>query len=129
MEGGIIQSNVNSAAIAGAVAPKTAEQSDLDVKRVEAPKESSEANVEPRTREEERFAAVEEAARNFAVANHYPVSDVRFTIYKDHAVNSDDFIYVTRFTSLVDGTVTVVPEPSLFVSAGKDAGTLLDGII
>lgn len=55
-----------------------------------------------------RFAAVRAAAQLVA-SNPYPVSDQRFTIYKDVAGD-----YVTRFTSLVDGSVKYYPEKSLY---------------
>jgi hypothetical protein len=47
------------------------------------------------------------------------VSDQKFTIYKDAAGQ-----YITRFTSLRDGSVTYIPEPELFRSAGNPASLL-----
>lgn len=55
-----------------------------------------------------RKEVVEQAALKFASQTFYPVSSVRFTIYK--ASNGE---YVTRFTNLLDGSVNYVPEPEL----------------
>jgi len=54
-----------------------------------------------------RYEAVRLAAE--ALKNTYAVSDVRFTIFKDVAGD-----YVTRFTSLRDGSVKYYPQKSLF---------------
>ena len=39
----------------------------------------------------------------------FPISEVRFTIFKDASSGK----FVTRFTNMVDGTVTQIPEPEL----------------
>lgn len=62
----------------------------------------------PSTAEQARFAEVRAAAQAVA-RNPYPISDQRFTIFKDIAGD-----YVTRFTSLVDGSVKYYPEKTLF---------------
>lgn len=58
--------------------------------------------------DEERYVEVK-AASQAVLTNPYPVSDKRFTIFKDLAGD-----YVTRFTSLVDGSVQYFPEKTLF---------------
>lgn len=58
--------------------------------------------------DEARYVEVQEAAAQ-VINNPYPVSNHRFTIFKD--LGGD---YVTRFTSLVDGTVKYYPEKTLF---------------
>ena len=53
------------------------------------------------------YEAVQRAAE--ALKNTFAVSDVRFTIFKDIAGD-----YVTRFTSLRDGSVKYYPQKTLF---------------
>ena len=65
--------------------------------------------------EPQRQAAVQRAAQQ--LANVYVVSDLRFTIFKDSTGQ-----YITRFTSLRDGKVTYIPEPSLLAQAGGHSG-------
>jgi hypothetical protein len=62
----------------------------------------------PSTPEQARYVEVQKAAAQVA-RNPYPISDQRFTIFKDIAGD-----YVTRFTSLVDGSVKYYPEKTLF---------------
>lgn len=69
---------------------------------IEPPKDSTFDN------EEQRYVEVKVAAQTVA-SNPYPISDKRFTIFKDIAGD-----YVTRFTSLVDGSVQYFPEKTLF---------------
>lgn len=69
--------------------------------------------------EKSRLETVIKAASTFK--NVYAVSDTKFTIFKD---SSGQFI--TRFTSLKDGSVTYIPEPDItrFIesnNARKDA--------
>lgn len=70
------------------------------------------------------FADVQAAAQVVA-SNPYPVSDQRFTIFKDIAGD-----YVTRFTSLVDGSVKYYPQKTLFemvqVLKGKISAPTID---
>jgi len=54
------------------------------------------------------FAEVQQASQVVA-SNPYPISDRRFAIFKDIAGD-----YVTRFTSLVDGSVEYFPQKGLF---------------
>ena len=62
----------------------------------------------PENAEQARYAEVQRAAQSVQT-NYYVVSDVRFTIFKDIAGD-----YVTRFTSLKDGSVKYYPQKSLF---------------
>ena len=71
--------------------------------------------------EAKRVDAVRRAAQN--IANTYVVSDTTFSLFKDATGQ-----YITRFTSLRDGKVTYIPEPSLFKlggSSGNDVEPLL----
>lgn len=61
----------------------------------------------PDNADQARYEAVQQAAK--AVQNLFVVSDVRFAIFKDIAGD-----YVTRFTSLRDGSVKYFPQKSLF---------------
>ncbi len=61
----------------------------------------------PETADKAAYESVRKAAE--AVKTMFAVSDVRFTIFKDLAGD-----YVTRFTSLRDGTVKYFPQKSLF---------------
>ena len=57
--------------------------------------------------EQRRYEAVEQGAQAIA-AQAFAVSDTRFTIYKDATGQ-----FITRFTSLSDGSVTYYPEPEV----------------
>lgn len=74
-----------------------------------APVEIKQPKMEaPATADEARYEEVKKAAATIQ-SNYYVVSDVRFTIFKDIAGD-----YVTRFTSLKDGSVKYYPQKSLF---------------
>lgn len=62
----------------------------------------------PENAEQAQFEVVQKAAETVK-RTYFAVSDVRFTIFKDVAGD-----YVTRFTSLKDGTVKYFPQKSLF---------------
>ena len=62
--------------------------------------------------EAKRFERLEQAANSFAV------SDLRFTMYKDASGQ-----LITRFTSLIDGKVTYLPEPNVLASLGQFQST------
>lgn len=66
--------------------------------------------VEISAAEQKRFEAVKRAAES-VFNNFYAVSDTKFSIYKDASGQ-----YITRFTSLRDGSVTYIPEPDLLQS-------------
>jgi hypothetical protein len=67
-----------------------------------------------------RRAAVEQAAKSFAAETFYPLSSVRFTIYK--GANGE---YITRFTNLQDGTVRTVPEQDILSVARRSVEPLI----
>lgn len=71
----------------------------------ETPKPGNE--IKPEAVEQKRYEQVVKAAESF-FKDVYAVSDMRFTIYKDSTGQ-----YITRYTSLRDGKVTYIPEPSL----------------
>lgn len=66
--------------------------------------------------EQSRAAAVQKAAQQ--VANVYVIGDQTFSLFKDATGQ-----YITRFTSLRDGKVTYIPEPTLFKMSGNSAGS------
>lgn len=111
------QGNASQLAIA-AVAQQTksaARESEANVKQVTQTKETVEDTLNPKAQENKRFAVVQKAA----VAMTYAVSDLRFTIYREEGQ------YITRFTSLRDGTVSIVPEPALLAQVGSGGGVIL----
>lgn len=65
------------------------------------------SDVKAEAVEQRRYERVVKAAESF-FKDVYAVSDMRFTIYKDTSGQ-----YITRYTSLRDGKVTYIPEPSL----------------
>lgn len=69
------------------------------------------ASFSPSAAEANRAAAVQKAAQQ--VANAYVIGDQTFSLYKDQTGQ-----YITRFTSLRDGKVTYIPEPTLFDLGG-----------
>lgn len=68
--------------------------------------------------EDRRFNRVLETAQRI-VKEYYPISDTRFTIFKDGSGQ-----YITRFTNLRDGTVTFYPEPDLLNMLGRRGGDI-----
>lgn len=56
--------------------------------------------------EQQRLDTVVQAASTFK--NIYAVSDITFSIFKDTSGQ-----FVTRFTSLKDGSITYIPEPDI----------------
>ena len=70
---------------------------------------AAQSDVTAQAAEQKRYEAVQRASQ--AIANVYVVSDQKFTIFKDATGQ-----YITRFTSLRDGKVTYIPEPTLFKS-------------
>ncbi|MEI7668846.1 MAG: hypothetical protein WCJ33_02040 [Pseudomonadota bacterium] len=60
---------------------------------------------------------IRKAALSFK--NTYAVSDTEFTIFKDSSGQ-----YITRYTSLRDGSVTYVPEPVLIRSLQGNTGNI-----
>ena len=71
--------------------------------------------------EQTRATTVQHLAQQ--IANDYVLGDQTFSIFKDSTGQ-----YITRFTSLRDGKVTYIPEPTLFKlgsSSGADTKPLL----
>lgn len=109
------------------VVSKSQGQAPLPMKRVAAepikapqPREASGVDQQLAQAEAKRLARLRQAADTFAI------SDQRFTIYKDTSGQ-----YITRFTSLRDGKVTYLPEPSVLsflngASRGIDHSISLD---
>ena len=64
--------------------------------------------------EQSRAQAVARAAEQ--VANFFVIGDQTFSLFKDSTGQ-----YITRFTSLRDGKVTYIPEPTLFNKAGSSS--------
>jgi len=63
-----------------------------------------------------RRVQLQRAAENYKA--FFPVGDVRFTIYKEAGQ------YITRFTSLISGKVTQIPEPELLASMERSNGSM-----
>jgi hypothetical protein len=70
--------------------------------------------------EQQRLDTVVKAAHSFR--NAYAVSDLKFTIFKDASGQ-----FITRFTSLKDGSVKYVPEPDIlqFMENASDRRAVL----
>lgn len=127
LEGISTTPNINTTAFAGIAAPKTEVQAaEIKAERVVNTKTDNKPEPELKNPEQSRFQAVKQAAEQALRVDPYAVSDVRFTIYK--ALAGNESIYFTRFTSLRDGKVTVVPEQTLVGQFGKGFGTLVDGV-
>jgi hypothetical protein len=71
--------------------------------------------------EEARMEQLQRAAENYKA--FFPVGDVRFSIYKDVGGQ-----YITRFTNLINGKVTQVPEHALLASMGQSNGGQMPAI-
>ncbi len=115
MEAKIVANNTGSLPLPGqgALIPSQV-QTGANVK-VTPTKETIDTNVSGQNQERDRLEAVKLAAKSF----NYPLGDKKFTIYKDKGQ------YVTRFTSLVDGSVSYFPEPEL-LAKGSSAGALIE---
>jgi hypothetical protein len=76
---------------------------------VQAPKTEQPAVQEPAAdlTEQRRAEAVVRAAES-VFKNYFAVNDNTFSIFKDGSGQ-----YITRFTSLRDGSVTYIPEPKM----------------
>lgn len=70
------------------------------------------------TAEQTRAEAVLKAAEQ--LANVFVIGDSTFSLFKDSTGQ-----YITRFTSLRDGRVTYIPEPTLFKLSSGGAKPLL----
>lgn len=105
----LLQQNNSAQAVRSDVPQVRASQ--VDAKPVEIAAVEEDSQIRPDT-EDRRFARIEQAARQVA-SDFYPISDTRFTIFKDGSGR-----YITRFTNLKDGSVTFYPEPNLLAMAG-----------
>lgn len=68
----------------------------------------------------ERARAEAVARASEQLANVYVIGDRTFSLFKDSTGQ-----YITRFTSLRDGRVTYVPEPTLFNKLGGSSASPL----
>lgn len=75
----------------------------------------SQVAFDAKAAEQSRAEAVLRAAEQ--VANVFVIGDRTFSLFKDATGQ-----YITRFTSLRDGKVTYVPEPTLFNKLGGSSG-------
>lgn len=85
-------------------APQSQPQPQPQAKSV--PDETPQASYDAHIAEQKRLETIQRAAESFK--DVFPVSDTKFTIYKDGSGQ-----YITRFTSLRDGKVTYYPEPEM----------------
>lgn len=67
----------------------------------------------PQEAEQAKISYLEKASAAYR-AFFYPMGEVKFTIYKDSTGQ-----YITRFTSLIDGTVTHIPEQNILDSMSR----------
>lgn len=77
----------------------------------------AEAVFDPQVAEQKREQAVQVLSQQ--VADVFVLGDTSFTIFKDSTGK-----YITRFTSLRDGKVTYIPEPSLYKLGNSSAPTV-----
>lgn len=95
----------------------TVRSSLIDRQPVQIPAVDKQEEIRPDT-ENRRFVRVEQAAQQ-VLSDFYPISDTRFTIFKDGSGR-----YITRFTNLKDGSVTFYPEPNLLALSGAIPASL-----
>jgi type II secretory pathway pseudopilin PulG len=103
-----------STAAAPLPAPGSSAPSAADLQAARHAASQRQNQIDAAKAEQRRFEAVQKAAQQ--IANPYVVGDQRFTIYKDATGQ-----YITRFTSLIDGKVTYIPEPQLLKGQGGGA--------
>lgn len=102
---GIAKGNVPATATQSAPLPQEKKVEAKVQDQAPAPKDV-EITKAPDT-EVRRLEMLTKAAKG--LANYFVVSDVKFTIYKDSVGQ-----YITKFTNLKDGSITVFPEPEVF---------------
>jgi len=88
----------------GEIKIPTTQQSNIDSAPV---KVAAVGKSELRATDDERYEAIKTAVKA-AFKDTYAVSDQSFSIFKDSTGQ-----YVTRLTSLRDGSVSYIPEPNL----------------
>jgi len=79
--------------------------------------QQAQASYNAQAADQARFQAAQQMAQHVAIANPYVVGDQAFTIFKDSTGQ-----YITRYTSLRDGKVTYIPEPTLFKMHSDSGG-------
>jgi hypothetical protein len=88
-------------------------KSDVVNQPVNIPKIES---VDLKRSDEKRFNEIRRTVeRETKSGDFFAVRDTRFTIFKDSVTGQ----YITRFTSLRDGSVTYVPEPDILRASGR----------
>jgi len=97
-------------------APASA-QPDTDQVVVNSTAQQAQASYNAQAADQARFQATQQMAQHVAIANPYVVGDQAFTIFKDSTGQ-----YITRYTSLRDGKVTYIPEPTLFKMHSDSGG-------
>jgi hypothetical protein len=126
MENVSIPNTVNSQAFTGTAAPQTDTQhAQAQMQRIAESQESGNNSLENRNQDQARFDAVKKAALQIVSTNPLSPSSARFTIYRDTLV--DGVVFVTRFTSISDGKVTLVREPELLGNVDGNKGSIIDG--
>lgn len=75
--------------------------------------EPAPSTTTPQEMTERRSEAMRQALSAVLPKFFYPVTDVRFTIYKDSSGQ-----YITKFTNIVSGEVSQIPEPDLLNMLG-----------
>lgn len=127
MENVSIAQSTNLQNTSGIAAPKTETQrAESQLQRIVDTQETQQKNFNLNDQEQARFEAVKKAARHIISTNPLSPSSARFTIYRDTL--SDGIVFVTRFTNISDGKVTLIREPDL-LSQIREQGTLLDGMV
>jgi hypothetical protein len=95
------------------------------VKEIPQPQQAAQVETEAaiiEATERRRYERIIQAAQT-VVADLYVVSDQKFSIYKDVSGQ-----YITRYTSLRDGSVTYIPEPELLRRAERAQASLSSAI-
>jgi len=78
--------------------------------------EQSRAVFDAQSAEQTRVETIQRLAQQ--IANVFVIGDQTFSLFKDTTGQ-----YITRFTSLRDGRVTYIPEPTLFKLGGAGGGS------
>jgi hypothetical protein len=69
--------------------------------------------IDMRRVDAKRLGDIQQTIKRSGFTDTFAVSDKTFTIFKDSSGQ-----YITRFTSLVDGSVTYLPEPEILKFSG-----------
>ncbi len=121
-------SQASQASQTAAAAPRTEVQhAEIQAQRIVSTKEAEQTPLDARDQDQARFDAVKKAAKRVVSTNPLSPSSARFTIYRD--TNVSGVVYVTRFTNIFDGKVTLVRDEQLLADFAKEQGTILDGVV